>query len=167
MLKKTTLLSIATAAAVITTSVGTFAAYDTVTDTTTGGTVTFRKPVTIKAAELTMSSAEDSLGTAPSASGTVTFTVTDEDSLASNLGLVIAVTDNGSTGLSASDFDFTVTDSSDSASTGCTGSGTSWNDSVLTGTNKYTVTATLKAESASKLKSAAGDVRITVTGTLS
>ena len=105
MLKKTTLLSIATAAAVITSSVGTFAAYDTVT-------------------------AE-------------------------------------ATGLSASDFDFNVTDSSDGANSGCTGGGTSWTDSDLTGTNQYTVTATLKAESASKLNSAAGDVKITVTGTLS
>lgn len=47
MLKKTTLLSIATAAAVITTSVGTFAAYDTVTAEATAGSVSFRKPVTI------------------------------------------------------------------------------------------------------------------------
>lgn len=167
MLKKTTLLSIATAAAVITTSVGTFAAYDTVTAEATAGNVSFRKPVTIQAAGLTMNPEEDSLGTAPSATGTVTFTVTDEDSLASNLGLEIAVTDNGATGLSASDFDFNVTDSSDGANSGCTGGGTSWNDSDLTGTNQYTVTATLKADSASKLTSAAGDVKITVTGTLS
>lgn len=167
MLKKTTLLSIATAAAVITTSVGTFAAYDTVTAEATAGNVTFRKPVTIQAAELTMSPEEDSLGTAPSATGTVTFTVTDEESLASSLGLEIAVADNGATGLSASDFDFNVTDSSDGANSGCTGGGTSWTDSDLTGTNQYTVTATLKAESASKLNSAAGDVKITVTGTLS
>lgn len=166
MLKKTTLLSIATAAAVITTSVGTFAAYDTVTAEATAGSVSFRKPVTIQAAELTMSPEEDSLCTAPSATGTVTFTVTDEESLASSLGLEIAVADNGATGLSASDFDFNVTDSSDGANSGCTG-GTSWTDSDLTGTNQYTVTATLKAESASKLNSAAGDVKITVTGTLS
>lgn len=167
MLKKTTLLSIATAAAVITTSVGTFAAYDTVTAEATAGSVSFRKPVTIQAAELTMSPEEDSLGTAPSATGTVTFTVTDEESLASSLGLEIAVADNGATGLSASDFDFNVTDFNDGANSGCTGGGTSWTDSDLTGTNRYTVTATLKAESASKLASAAGDVKITVTGTLS
>lgn len=167
MLKKTTLLSIATAAAVITTSVGTFAAYDTVTAEATAGSVNFRKPVTIQAAELTMSPEEDSLGTAPSATGTVTFTVTDEESLASSLGLEIAVADNGATGLSASDFDFNVTDFNDGANSGCTGGGTSWTDSDLTGTNRYTVTATLKAESASKLASAAGDVKITVTGTLS
>ena len=60
-----------------------------------------------------------------------------------------------------------MTDSSDGANSGCTGGGTSWTDSDLTGTNQYTVTATLKAESASKLNSAAGDVKITVTGTLS
>ena len=167
MLKKTTLLSIATAAAVITTSVGTFAAYDTVTAEATAGNVSFRKPVTITAGELAMSSAENALGAAPSASGIVTFTVTDEESLASKLNLEIAVEDNGSTGLSASDFDFTVTDSSESANAGCTGSGTSWTDTDLTGTNKYTVTAPLKADSATKLASAAGDVKITVTGALS
>lgn len=167
MLKKTTLLSIATAAAVITTSVGTFAAYDTVEATTTGGTVTFRNPVTVTAGELTMNETDNQLNTNPSASGTVTFTVTDAEKLATQLDLEINVTDNGGKGLDANDFDFTVTDSSDSEGTSFSGSEIAWTDTDLSDSNEYTIKATLNETGVAKLDGAAPSVEITVTGTLS
>lgn len=175
MLKKTTLLSIATAAAVITTSVGTFAAYDTVTAEATASNVSFRKPVTITAGEmgLNMTGGDSgSLSVAPSASGEVTFKVTDVDTLASNLKLDITVEDTSSSQkLTADDFTFNISDSSAEKNSGCSssGNGTTWNDTDLTGENKYTVTATLKDSAAAKLADSShnGQINIKVTGTLS
>lgn len=169
MLKKTTLLSLATAAAVVVTSAGTFAAYDTVTATATAENVTFRAPVTIAAAEFTMSGEEDALNTAPSATGVVTFTVEDAESLAQNLQLEITVQDGSvSQQLTEEDFTFSVTDSSDGSNSGLSGSETTWNDTDLTQENKYTVTATLKDSAAEKLADEGhnGQISILVTGTL-
>lgn len=173
MLKKTTLLSIATAAAVITTSVGTFAAYDTVTAEATASNVSFRKPVTITAGEMGLNmtgGGSGSLSVAPTASGEVTFKVTDADGLASNLKLDITVEDTSSSQkLTTDDFTFNISDSSAEKNSGCSGNGTTWNDTDLTGENKYTVTATLKDSAAAKLADSShnGQINIKVTGTLS
>ena len=166
MLKKTTLLSIATAAAVITTSVGTFAAYDTVEAATNASNITIRRPVTVTVGKaLTAAQTETSaeLGSEQAVvEGTVTFTVSDPDKLADQLTLVPTITgDNVGDPLSASDFDIVITDVND-LNTPLDG----FVDKTLTST-EYKVTATLKEGSYSKISDTNDNIKIELTGTLS
>lgn len=92
-MKKSTLLSLATAGAIVATSVGTFAAWDT-TDATSTGTVNFGTPVTVTAGTApTYETANRSLNVAPTSKGTVSFKVKDEKGLASTLKLSATVPD--------------------------------------------------------------------------
>lgn len=88
-MKKTTLLSLATAAAVITTSVGTFAAYDTLSANNTGegAALTFKNPVTVEMNVDAATVSERSLGDLPAVTTTATVTVSNEDNLGSKIDL--------------------------------------------------------------------------------
>lgn len=177
MLKKTTLLSIATAAAVITTSVGTFAAYDTLSASNAGegAVLDFGAPVTV---EMSMDAGEANsreLGEAPSVTTTATVTVANEDTLGEKITLAfdLAGTD-GAALVETTDYtldvkansayvDGTSTVSSETANT------TYKDTNVAAGEKKYDVTVTLTEEGARKIaeKEGSAQVKLEMTATLS
>lgn len=87
-MKKTTILSLLTIAMIGATSVGTYAVWDNITASSKSNTVTLRKPVTIadqtSTKDLVVSS---ELSLDVTASGSVSFQVANEDSLATKLTL--------------------------------------------------------------------------------
>lgn len=87
-MKKTTILSLLTIAMILATSVGTYAVWDNITASSKSNTVTLRKPVTIadqtSTKDLVVSS---ELSSDVTASGSVSFQVANEDSLATKLTL--------------------------------------------------------------------------------
>lgn len=177
MLKKTTLLSLATAAAVITTSVGTFAAYDTLSanNTGSGAMLDFGAPVTV---EMNMDAGETNsrdLGEAPSVTTTATVNVANEDGLGDKITLSfdLAGTD-GMSLVETTDYtldvkansayvDGTSTVSSETANT------TYKDTNVAAGEKKYDVTVTLTEAGAEKIaeKNGTADVKLEMTATLS
>lgn len=177
MLKKTTLLSLATAAAVITTSVGTFAAYDTLSanNTGSGAMLDFGAPVTV---EMNMDAGEANsrdLGEAPSVTTTATVNVANEDGLGDKITLSfdLAGTD-GMSLVETTDYtldvkansayvDGTSTVSSETANT------TYKDTNVAAGEKKYDVTVTLTEAGAEKIaeKNGTADVKLEMTATLS
>ena len=162
MFKKTTWLSLATAAAVVVTSAGTFAVYDKTTATASTTAVTLRKPVTVETSNFTMNSDSGTLDAYPSASGDVTFTVENEGDLATQLDLEIAV--KGDSGLSTSDFTFEVTQSGGGS---VSGSGTSFTDTAIEGSKTYTIKATVNSDNVADKVSADTPIQFDVTATLS
>ena len=74
-MKKTTILSLATAVAVVATSAGTYAAWDTL-EVFKAARVTFSKPVEVALDELSFETT-DALGSTRLASDDITITVTD------------------------------------------------------------------------------------------
>ena len=156
-MKKSRLLSLLTAAAVIVTTAGTYAVWDTLTASTTES-ITFRNPVTVEVSpEYTLTETQASLGVNPSASGDVTFTVSDANSLAKQLKIVPSV--SGGTA-STSDFDFTITDKNN-LSTALSGNASSGFVDTTLDSTVYTVTVTPKNNSV-----AGQNVSITLTATL-
>ena len=156
-MKKSTLLSLLTAATVIITTAGTYAVWDSLTDSTTES-ITFRNPVTVQVnPEYTLTETAASLGVDPSASGDVTFTVSDANSLAKQLKIVPSV--SGGTA-STSDFDFTITDKNN-LSTALSGNASSGFVDTTLDSTVYTVTVTPKDNSV-----AGQNVSITLTATL-
>ena len=94
-MKKSTILSLLTTAAIIATSVGTYAIWDTVTADSRDNTVTLRNPVTITdtTSEQSITASADELNPAAiTASGTVKFKVQNENSLANSLTLEESIT---------------------------------------------------------------------------
>lgn len=162
MFKKSTWLSLATAAAVVVTSAGTFAVYDKTTATASTTAVTLRKPVTVETSNFAMNSDETTLDAYPSASGDVTFTVENEGDLAKQMDLEISV--KGDSGLSTSDFTFEVTQSGGGS---VSGSGTSFTDTAIEATNTYTIKATANSENVASKVEADTPIQFEVTATLS
>lgn len=81
--EKPTILSLLTVAMIGATSVGTYAVWDSITASSKSNTVTLRKPVTIADTTSTKDLAVSSkLSSTVSASGSVSFQVENEDSLA-------------------------------------------------------------------------------------
>lgn len=160
-MKKTTLLSLATAVAVVATSAGTYAAWDSIEATTSSTAVTFRKPVTVAVQnDLTMNEKEVKLNTLPSATGTVTFKIENEDNLADTLTITPNITGSGVT---SADFDVVIT-GNDIASTD---SNATFVDSRITSsTTERTYTVTVTAKESAKEKEL-NDVQIELTGVLS
>lgn len=148
-MKKTTLLSLLTAGAIVATGAGTYAAWDKLEDTSEAATVTFRSPVTVDVATFTLSQT-DNLGGMPSASGEVTINVQDKESKTGKLTIIPTVT--GGTGATNDDFDITLTDTTAEHSTVQPegNSSTGFIDSDIIAANTYTVTITPKAGSESK-----------------
>lgn len=162
-MKKSKILSILTAIAIVITTSVTYAAWDSLIDDTSAD-ITFRNPVTITVdPSYTLVESLGELNITPSASGTVNFTVSNEDNLANTLTIVPEV--SGGTSVTVSDFDFVIVDSQEISTPQLTGDSSSgFVDKSLTTTN-YTVTVTPKAESVSKI--AGQEVSIKLTATLS
>ena len=156
-MKKSTLLSLLTAAAVIVTTAGTYAVWDTLTASTTES-ITFRNPVTVQVnPEYTLTETAASLGVDPSASGDVTFTVSDTNSLAKQLKIVPSV--SGGTA-SVDNFNFTITDKNNLSAPLSGDASSGFVDTTLDST-VYTVTVTPKNNSV-----AGKNISITLTATL-
>lgn len=98
-MKKSKLLSVLTAGAVIATTVGTYAAWDSLEANTTAQTVTFRKPVTVTVDNPGLKIGKDTseLNEMPKVTGTVKFTVNDTENKATKLTITPTLTANGAT----------------------------------------------------------------------
>ena len=160
-MKKSKLLSLLTAIAIVITTSGTYAVWDSVTDDTTA-TVTFRNPVTITVnPSYTLSQDTSVLNTTPTASGTVNFTVSNDDNLADTLTIVPTV--SGGISATVDDFDFVIVDSSETSTPNLTGDSSSgFVDKSLT-TTSYTVKVTPKDSSVSKIAGQAVNIQLTAT----
>ena len=161
-MKKTTVLSLLTAGAILITGAGTYATWDQITDTSEAQTVTFRAPVAVEVTGLTLSSDEFALGATdtPTASGTANITVSDAGNKADTLKLTPAVSGSGVT---LDDFDITITDTTVGHNTALTTQTGYWEDKDYdaSGTaNTYTVT--LKAKEASKAKFTGQNIEVTL-----
>lgn len=176
-MKKTTLLSLATAGAVILTSVGTFAAYDTLSanNTGNGAVLDFGSPVTV---EMNMDAGDAnsrSLGEAPSVTTTATVQVENEDSLGEKITLAfdLAGTD-GATLTETTDYTLDVKANAAYSDGSSTVSSKSDNinfedTNVKAGEKKYDVTVTLTETGAQKIaeKNGSAEVKLEMTATLS
>ena len=148
-MKKTTILSLATAVAVVATSAGTYAAWDTL-EVSKKASVTFSKPVEVALDELSFKTT-DALGSTRLASDDITITVTDTENRADTLTIKPEISGSG---ITIDDFtielvDNTVSHNSEplggSASTGFTDM-----DFDHSGANTYTVKVIPKEGSKSK-----------------
>lgn len=157
-MKKTTILSLATAAAIVATSAGTYAAWDSL-EASKDTTVTFSKPVEVALNDLSFETT-DTLGSTPVASDEITITVTDTESRANTLTIKPAISVSGDSGITIADFDIEVVDITEGQNaefedynTGLSGSvsegfkDTKFNHS---GANTYTVKVIPKEGSKSK-----------------
>ena len=161
-MKKSTLLSLLTATSIAVTTAGTYAAWDSTVASTTEA-ITFRNPVTITVnSEYTLTESQGSLGTLPTASGDVEFTVSNDGNLADTLTIVPTV--SGGNSASVSDFDFVITDTNDSSKPLSGNASSGFVDKTLTSTT-YNVKVTPKDDS--KTKIAGTPVNIQLTATLS
>lgn len=158
-MKKTSILSMLTFGMILATSVGTYAVWDTLSAESNGQTVTIRKPVTVTAGTQTASSnAEAALGgEIATATGSVTFTVANEDSLAKKLSLKETI----SAGQNLEETtDYTIVFSGGDIS-GKT-------DSTVThGENTYNYTITFTEAGIEKLQGNTNQCTVKVTATLS
>ena len=117
-MKKSTLLSLLTTAAIITTTAGTYAVWDTVEDSTQA-TITFSQPVTVEVPTnytLSENQTERTLGNYPSASGNVSFTIKNNNivngkKLANQLEITPSISGEG---LGINDFTIEIIDKNDS-----------------------------------------------------
>lgn len=150
-----------TAGMIMVTSVATYAIWDTVTITSRENTVTMRKPVTIADATGSQSietSAKDTLNpSSVTASGTVTFRVENEDSVAKNLSLEETIT-------AAEELVETTDYSVEFTGDGVSGKS---DTSVTNGEETYTYTITFTEAGLGKLASNNNQCTVEVTATLS
>lgn len=178
-MKKTTLLSLATAAAVIATSVGTFAAYDTLTanNTGSGATLNFGSPVTVEMNMDPGTANDRSLGQAPSVTTTATVTVANDELEPLGEKITLAFDLAGTDGSSlVESTDYTLDVKANAAYSDGSSTVTSKSDNinfedsnVKGGEKKYDVTVTLTEAGASKIagKGSDAEVKLEMTATLS
>lgn len=162
-MKKSKVLSLLTAIAIVVTTSVTYAAWDSLTDETSAN-ITFRNPVTVTVEpSYTLVETAAVLNTTPTASGTVKFTVSNENNLADTLTITPQV--SGGTSVTVDDFEFTIVDAAEDTTPTLNGNSSSgFIDTSLT-TTSYNVTVTPKDESVSKI--AGQEVSIQLTATLS
>lgn len=176
-MKKTTLLSLATAAAVVTTSVGTFAAYDTLSasNTGSGAVLNFGAPVTVEMEVAAGEANERALNEVPSVTTTATVTVANEDSLGDKITLTFDLAGTDGSSLTETT-DYTLDVKANSGYTGGSGTVTSQHDNitfedsnVTAGEKTYDVTVTLTEAGAQKIaeKNGLADVKLEMTAELS
>lgn len=176
-MKKTTLLSLATAAAVITTSVGTFAAYDTLSANNTGegAALTFKNPVTVEMNVDAATVSERSLGDLPTVTTTATVTVSNEDNLGSKIDLAFDLGGIDGNQLTETT-DYTLDVKANAAYSDGSSTVSSQSDNinfvdsnVKDGEKTYDVTVKLTASGAEKIakKGDTADVTLEMTATLS
>lgn len=159
-MKKTTILSILTAAMMAGTSVATYAVWDTVTADSRGNTVTMRNPVTVSDSTDEQSISADANTLNPvtvTASGSVKFNVDNSDSIAKKLTLAESV--EALEALEEST-DYTIEFSGD----GVVGKTDS---SVTDGMEEYQYTITFTQSGLEKMKSNSNACTVKVTATLS
>lgn len=173
-MKKTTLLSLATAAAVITTSVGTFAAFDTTSanNTGSGATLDFGAPVTVSMSMNEGIAGERTLGKAPSVTTTATVNVQNEDSLGTQIDLDFKLAGTHGTSL-VKDDDYTleVTENvaySDGGVEVVSANSQYKDTNVNDGEKKYDITVTLTDAGEDKIAAENGSavVQLEMTATL-
>lgn len=160
-MKKTRVLSLLTAAAVVATSVATYAVWDTVTATSKQQTVTLRNPVTITDTTSETEIDADAASLNPgsiTASGEVKFNVENTDSLATSLELSENI-QAGSQGKLEESTDYTIQ---------FTGSGVSGKaDSTVTdGEETYGYEITFTSSGLNKLKDNSNQCTVQVTAEL-
>lgn len=167
-MKKTTLLSLATAAAVITTSVGTFAAFDTTSanNTGSGATLDFGTPVTVSMNMDEGVAGERTLGEAPSVTTTATVNVQNEDSLGEQITLDFVLAGDHGTTLTKGD-DYTLEVKANSAYIGSDVQSVTPNSqykdtNVTDGEKKYDVTVTLTDTGEDKIAAENGSANVTL-----
>ena len=107
-MKKKTILSLLTGIAIVASTAGTYAVWDT-TQATSKGTVTFRQPVTISATGFGDLTATSALNTLPTTTGTASFTVQNPGNLANQLTITPSIDKNSQSGVSLSDLAITIT----------------------------------------------------------
>lgn len=149
-MKKSMLLSFVTAGAIIATSVGTYAAWDTLEAESTAN-ISFRNPATVTATSLTKDTTKsnEDLGQDPKYVGTATFTLKDIPSTATTEGYSIKYTvevKQGDAVVDPSKYDAIVTDPDQA--------------DLADGAHTATVTITPKDTSL------VGSLGVTVTGTV-
>lgn len=160
--KKSTLLSLATAAAIVATTFGTYAVWDTTKDSASAN-LTLRKPVVVTAelSENGFAATNEAFGETPSYTSDVTFTVTNLDQVTDGkITLETAVKKSDGTPVT-SDFDIVYTEAA--GETGLTDRV----DSSITASNQYTVKITPKDTDAAKALADDNALTVEVTGTLS
>lgn len=146
-MKKSTILSLATAIAVVGTSTFTFAVWDQL-DATAKGTVTFSNPVTITTTStaFTLTESDRTLNTMPkveSSADAIEFTVDDKDSKTSGLKLS-AVVKNASNVDVTDQSDITFNDGTDNINNGGTDTTTDTTSYKITiGANDTATTSAL------------------------
>ncbi len=176
-MKKTTLLSLVTAAAVITTSVGTFAAYDTLSanNTGSGATLNFGAPITVEMNLEEGNANSRTLGEAPSVTTTATVDVANESNLGQKITLSFDMAGDHGAGL-VETTDYTLDVKANATYSGGSSTVSSKSDNinfedtnVSAGQKKYDVTVTLTEEGARKIAAhnGAAEVKLEMTATLS
>ena len=165
-MKKSTLLSLLTTAAIVTTTAGTYAVWDNSTATTTSGNISFRKPVTVTVDQnYNLTKTPAALDTVESASSDVSFTITNNDGeLAKKLKLTPSISKN-SYGISIEDFNISIKHK-DGLQESLSDEGGYFLDDSLT-TTDYTITVTPKADTAERItKVADKNINVELTATL-
>lgn len=158
--KKSTLLSLATAAAIVATTFGTYAVWDTTTKTASAE-LTLRKPVVVDTTTMAAFTTADGFGTTPSYTSDVTFTVANLEQV-TNGKITLATTVKKGDGIDVtSNFDVAYTEAAG-------GAGLTDNvDSTITASNSYTVKITPKDTDEAKALADGNALTVEVTGTLS
>lgn len=149
-MKKSTLLSLLTTAAIIITTAGTYATWDVIEDDTSAK-ITFRNPVTVNVAEsYKLTQSDPTFKETPSATGDVNFTVSNHQSgLARHLKLTPSIfsSDSPDKKLDSTDFNISIKhkstpkESLSSEGDSLSSQGGSFIDTSLD-TTQYTVTVT-------------------------
>lgn len=149
--KKSTLLSLATAAAIVATTFGTYAAWDTTKDSASAN-LTLRKPVVVEAQSLANFTSTNGFGITPSYTSDVTFNVKNVNQVENAKITLDTIVKQGQTDVTGN-FDITYTEVG--------GTGLADNvDSAVTDSNKYTVKVTPK--DTTDAKELATDTALTV-----
>lgn len=156
-MKKSKLLSIATAAAIVATTFGTYAVWDTM-EGTAKADLTLRKPVAVTAATPdAFNLSNDSVGVDPEYTSNVTFKVANADKVST--GYNIRLTTEVKNGEDKVTDNFTVTYSGNEGLSGDV-------DSSVTAENQYTVTITPKDDDATKALATDTPLKVNVTAKL-
>lgn len=160
MRKAKFLLTLAAAAAVMSTAAMSFAQWDTLT-ATAKGTVTMAKPVSITTSDVTYTAQERTLGETPKYSSNVTFAIEANDVLTGKQPqlTLTATVNNGNTPVT-DDFNVEITQNTTPVT-----QGTAVNASI--GDNAYTVTLTPKSNTAPAYADGTTELTVEVTAELS
>lgn len=156
-MKKSTILTFATAAAIVATSAGTFAAWDQTSAETAAKTLTVGQPVVLSTGDLSNFTEDSSrtLGVAPTYTSQVTFNVQDDQKLAKKLTLTPSLKDADDKPVDTTRAKVELSQSDDAAFTGTV-------DTNISATNTYDVKVTVLDDTLANTQ-----LSVTVAGVLS